>query len=199
MGDKTRRVLAANLNALMKKAPGLRTIPQLNARSGVSTGTIDRIRRAAVSAGVDNLDALADAFGVTPRDLLTEGFADQVTYRTDGSVVILAAASAPSPNSDLVRDFDELLPEEQAELRAAIAQKAEQMRKHAQFVLQRAGVQAPASAQQVAHIKPAPPWPGPDRRKEDVPVEHDRRRGSMLDLGGGQVSSPRQDKNVGKK
>lgn len=42
----------------------------LSEKSGVSTGTIDRMRRAEVNAGVDHLDGLAKAFGVRPGVLL---------------------------------------------------------------------------------------------------------------------------------
>lgn len=73
MGERARNVLAANLVRLMEASESCRTIKLLSAKSGVSNGTIDRLRRAEVSAGVDHLDDLAKAFGLEPWQLLVEG------------------------------------------------------------------------------------------------------------------------------
>ena len=45
-------------------------MPKITARSGVTNGTLDRIRRAVVSTRVDELEKLARAFGVEPWELL---------------------------------------------------------------------------------------------------------------------------------
>lgn len=72
MGEQSRDVLAANLVRLMADAG--ETIAQLHERCPtVSTGTIDRIRRAAVSAGVDNVAALAAAYSLEPWQMLMPG------------------------------------------------------------------------------------------------------------------------------
>lgn len=78
MGASARLILAANLTRLMAESEDLKTIKQLHDATvrhgvGVSTGTIDRIRRAKVSAGVDHLTALAQAFGLEPWQLLEAG------------------------------------------------------------------------------------------------------------------------------
>ncbi len=73
MGESTRRTLAVNLGRLMDESEALKTIKQLSAQTGVSTGTIDRIRRGQVSVGVDNLDAIAAAFGLEPWQMLVPG------------------------------------------------------------------------------------------------------------------------------
>lgn len=78
MGASARLVLAANLSRLMAESEDLKTIKQLHlatvrAGSPVSTGTIDRIRRAQVSAGVDQLTALGKPFGLEPWQLLEAG------------------------------------------------------------------------------------------------------------------------------
>jgi hypothetical protein len=65
-----RQILAANLRALMAKHPDLDTLPKITARSGVSNGTLDRIRRAVVATRVDELQPLARAFGLEPWQLL---------------------------------------------------------------------------------------------------------------------------------
>jgi hypothetical protein len=78
----------------------------------------------------------------------------------------------------LVYDVRDLLPEDREHFLAEIRTRAAQMRKHAQLVLDRAGVTAPATDERVArHIKPAPPWQGEERRQPPPrPVEKDRRR-----------------------
>lgn len=68
-----RHILAANLKALMASHPDLNTLPKITARCGVSNGTLDRIRRAAVATRVDELEPLARAFGVEAWELLRPG------------------------------------------------------------------------------------------------------------------------------
>ena len=65
-----RHILAANLRALMASRQDLNTLPKITAASGVSNGTLDRIRRAACATRVDELEPLAQAFGVQPWQLL---------------------------------------------------------------------------------------------------------------------------------
>ena len=67
---RPRDILAANLRALMAARPDLDTLPKITARSGVTNGTLDRIRRAVVSTRVDELEKLGKAFGVEPWELL---------------------------------------------------------------------------------------------------------------------------------
>ncbi len=74
---RPRDILAANLRAFMAARPDLDTLPKITARCGVTNGTLDRIRRAAVSTRIDELARLADAFGVEPWDMLRpHGHAD---------------------------------------------------------------------------------------------------------------------------
>jgi transcriptional regulator with XRE-family HTH domain len=67
---RPRDILSANLRALMATRPDLGTLPKITARSGVTNGTLDRIRRAVVSTRVDELEKLGRAFGVEPWELL---------------------------------------------------------------------------------------------------------------------------------
>ena len=67
---RPRDILAANLIALMQQRADLDRLPKLTRATGISNGTLDRWRRAAVSAGVDELQPLADAFGVPVWELL---------------------------------------------------------------------------------------------------------------------------------
>ena len=67
---RPRDILSANLRTLMAAHPDLDTLPKITARSGVSNGTLDRIRRAVVSTRVDELERLGKAFGLEPWALL---------------------------------------------------------------------------------------------------------------------------------
>ena len=67
---RPRDILANNLRALMAARPDLDTLPKITARSGVTNGTLDRIRRAVVSTRVDELERLARAFGLEAWELL---------------------------------------------------------------------------------------------------------------------------------
>lgn len=70
MTTQPRHILAANLRRLMATTPALDTLPKITAASGISNGTLDRIRRAAVATRVDELERLGKAFGVQPWQLL---------------------------------------------------------------------------------------------------------------------------------
>ena len=67
---RPRDTLSNNLRALMAARPDLDTLPKITARSGVSNGTLDRIRRAVASTRVDELEKLGRAFGVEAWELL---------------------------------------------------------------------------------------------------------------------------------
>ena len=67
---RPRDTLSNNLRALMAAHPDLDTLPKITARSGVSNGTLDRIRRAVVSTRVDELEKLGRAFGIEAWELL---------------------------------------------------------------------------------------------------------------------------------
>ena len=67
---RPRDTLAANLRALMAAHPDLNTLPKITARSGVTNGTLDRIRRAVVATRVDELERLGKAFGLEAWELL---------------------------------------------------------------------------------------------------------------------------------
>lgn len=65
-----RDVLARNLTALMDKYPELGSQKLLFKTTGVTTSTVGRIRRADVSATIDNIESLAKAFKVTASQML---------------------------------------------------------------------------------------------------------------------------------
>lgn len=67
------KVLAANLNALMASDESLNTVEKLSKRSGIGTGTIDRLRRAEASARLYTIVAIAVAFKMEPWQLLVPG------------------------------------------------------------------------------------------------------------------------------
>ena len=67
---RPRDILAANLRSLMAARSDLNTLPKITARSGVSNGTLDRIRRAVVSTRVDELEPLGKVFGLPAWEML---------------------------------------------------------------------------------------------------------------------------------
>jgi hypothetical protein len=67
---RPRDILASNLRALMAERPALNTLSKITTACGISNGTVDRIRRAAVSTRIDELEALGRAFGLQPWELL---------------------------------------------------------------------------------------------------------------------------------
>lgn len=64
------RVLADNITSLMEET-SLSTAKKVSLKSGVGSGTVDRVKKAEVSTTIDTVAALADAFGTTPAKLLT--------------------------------------------------------------------------------------------------------------------------------
>jgi hypothetical protein len=67
---RPREILAANLKQLMRSRPDLDTLPKITALTGISNGALDRWRRAAASARIDELEPLAQAFGLETWELL---------------------------------------------------------------------------------------------------------------------------------
>jgi len=65
------KTISANLNTWMMDTPGLRTIDEVAAASGVGFGTVRRIRKGEINATIQNLEAIAKAFKRTAIDLLS--------------------------------------------------------------------------------------------------------------------------------
>lgn len=86
MGDTPRQTLSTNLTRLMEQSPDYKTVKQLHVVCpGVSTGTIDRIRRGVVATSVDALAELAAAFDLEPWQMLIPGIraGDKAAPTTD--------------------------------------------------------------------------------------------------------------------
>lgn len=64
------KILSQNLTKLMAGHVQLNTIDAVAKRSGVGRGTVDRVKKAEVSTSLENVEKLADAFGVEPTTLL---------------------------------------------------------------------------------------------------------------------------------
>lgn len=67
---RPRDILAANINALIDDNDDFKSPAKLVEASGVSNGTLGRIRNAEIATTVDQLGRLATAFGVEPWELL---------------------------------------------------------------------------------------------------------------------------------
>lgn len=68
---KLRQVLAQRLRDLMDTTPGLETQMQVSARAGISQTTVSRILKSQVAATLDNVEAIATAYGLSPSALLS--------------------------------------------------------------------------------------------------------------------------------
>lgn len=80
---KLDRILAKNVNELMKSSRDLNSNPKLASRARLGLGTIQRIRNAETSARVITIEALADAFGVNPTRLLEDVTAQAKSSRIE--------------------------------------------------------------------------------------------------------------------
>ena len=65
-------VVAQNLGKLMSDSQSLDTVKKVSARSGVGFGTVRRARNGDGNTTVENIAAIAKAFGVKACDLLSE-------------------------------------------------------------------------------------------------------------------------------
>lgn len=82
-------ILAANLTKLMDESVSLDTIEKVATRSQLGRGTVDRLKKGEVSARIETVQALADAFGKTALQMLSPNLGlDSVPNRT-------TAAEAP--------------------------------------------------------------------------------------------------------
>jgi transcriptional regulator with XRE-family HTH domain len=69
--NRVNEIVTANIKRLMEKTPNLDNQSKLARKSGVAQATIGRILRKEVSANIDTLDLLAQAFGVAAYCLLS--------------------------------------------------------------------------------------------------------------------------------
>lgn len=70
---RPRDVLAENFINLMKATPAYSKFPAITRKGGGANGTLDRIRRAEAAIGIDNLEPLAQVFGLQAWQLLVPG------------------------------------------------------------------------------------------------------------------------------
>lgn len=73
MKEPIAAIVGRRLSELMLGDEKLNSQQKLGRKTGIGQTTIGRIRRGEVSATVENLRAIADAFGVTIGDLCGEG------------------------------------------------------------------------------------------------------------------------------
>lgn len=70
MRKPIREILAENLTAWMSRSGSLGTEQALAMRAGVAQSSVHRAKTAATGTSIDNVDALAKAFGRRAHDLL---------------------------------------------------------------------------------------------------------------------------------
>ena len=103
MNTSLRIALAQNIAALMEKTPALDTQVKLAKRSGIAQSSVGRILRGEVAATLDNIEAIAKAFGVSANFLLqheTSTQADLVIFGKD--LTTLANGLDPSDLNDVL-------------------------------------------------------------------------------------------------
>jgi transcriptional regulator with XRE-family HTH domain len=98
---RPRDILAANLNALIASDDRYKSPKALVKASGVSNGTIGRIRLAQVATTMDQLEGLASALGVEPWELLAPP--DRRPAMRAVSEAIRAAGRAESTSTEAPR------------------------------------------------------------------------------------------------
>lgn len=89
---RPREILAANLKMLMSVVPAMGTFQQITKASGVSNGTLDRIRRAQVATNIDVIEQLAAAFNMKPWQMLVR---DLIVELKDGRPQVVGTAEWP--------------------------------------------------------------------------------------------------------
>lgn len=82
--------IAANLNTWMEASPTLNTIKRVAARAGIGFGTVRRARNGDGNTTIQNLAAIARAFGRSVEDLIRPA-----DYPCGGNVTPLAAQEPP--------------------------------------------------------------------------------------------------------
>ena len=91
----TRRILATNLRRLMAATPDLDTQSKLAARAHISQSSVGRFLSGAVYAQLAQVESVAEAFGITVAELLTDSDAlparDHAIAYDHDSVVALPA------------------------------------------------------------------------------------------------------------
>lgn len=94
--------IAANLSRWMEAHPALNTLKKLASKSGVGFGTVQRAKNGSGNVTIQNLDAIATAFGRRTIDLLAIPRSDYDTQ----SIVTIATAQEPNPDEvELVAGF----------------------------------------------------------------------------------------------
>lgn len=131
--EPLRAALARQLATLMRDRVDLDTQQKVARRAGLAQSTVGRILRAEVSATLDNVEALAIAFGVTPGVLMgeqepaTDAWAAKVTHLPRAEVekinafidFTLAQAARERPAALNFRERTTAAPEQHAAMNRA--------------------------------------------------------------------------------
>ena len=71
--SKIVKVVAENLTRLMRQSLTLNTIAAVAAKSGMGTGTVDRIKKGQLPTSIEKIELLAKAFDISPAALISSG------------------------------------------------------------------------------------------------------------------------------
>lgn len=95
-------VLAQNLNSLMKQHPLLKDRFSLEKRSGVSARTIGSMKSGKGNPTLENIDAVARAYKLTPAEILSPSLKEQLAVPVKILAVAREIVSLPEEKQDLL-------------------------------------------------------------------------------------------------
>lgn len=164
-------------------------------RTGLTKGRISQLFDEGQPFGERAASSLAEKLGLPP-DFFERDMGATPIQALHPAASADQALTLTADEHRLLKDMRDLLPEELERLQEEIHGKAEQMRRHAALVLERAGVTARAPDERVAHIKPAPEWKGEERRTHAEPVREERRSVYFRYEGGPAASSDKKKREA---
>lgn len=187
-----REIRHANLLRLIEEFGSIQALAD---RLGKSHSQISQLRNQVVHSTTGKQRVVGDKLAREIEQKLgrPEGWMDQlhrvesVRKVGDGRMLVVDTAVmlerySPPPTSDeiqLLADLRELLPEDREHFAAEIRVRAEQMRRHTAYLLEKHG--HPVPDHKVAEHLPPAPWDGRERRHEDVAVPVERRESWLRD------------------
>ena len=89
---KIEDILSRNLSILMDSYPELSSQQRLSKKSGVGQTSVGRMRRAEGSATIDNVHAVARAFGIAAHDLLDPKLPLRLSTASQASELLIKIA-----------------------------------------------------------------------------------------------------------
>lgn len=109
MSDAIKQNMSARLNKLMKDTPSMNTIKKVAVKSGVSYGTVRRIRvNEPIDPSIGNVESLAESFGLSLIEFVSAY--DEQTELTEQERLLIKNIRSLSPEdaADKMKDIAKL-------------------------------------------------------------------------------------------